>query len=86
MIDEQHAPVTTIYASNFRDVSATLRHIADQIDAGEWGVITDAALVLRAGRCEVFGFGPKAQASRSIATLEAGKAMLVRSIEDGFDG
>lgn len=49
--------VKTIYASNGRDIAATLRAIADQIEAGQFGDINQAALVLHGPTVEVFRLG-----------------------------
>lgn len=46
-------PVTSLW-----DISAKLRVIADQIDAGDYGECTSCAVVLRGAKgLDVFGFG-----------------------------
>lgn len=49
--------IVRIYDSNQRDVVATLRKIADNIEAGSYGDVLEAALVLNGGSVEVFGLG-----------------------------
>lgn len=51
------APVTTLFATNFRDIATTLRVIADQIEAGDYGEVKEGALVLSGASLEVFGLG-----------------------------
>lgn len=59
----QLAKVETLYESNFRDVPATLRKIAEEIESGAYGAVPSAALVLLCARSdnlgspEVFGLG-----------------------------
>lgn len=55
--------VTTLYTENPGQIAATLRSIADGIEAGEYGQIDQAALVLHLPDDEdpigVFGMGDK---------------------------
>lgn len=54
--------VVTLQASNFRDAAATLRVIADEIDAGTYGEVGLAAIALRGSldpeSVEIFAAGP----------------------------
>ena len=54
---DDETAVEHIYETNFRDISATLRRVADQIEAGEYGYIGTAALVLHGNTLEVFEIG-----------------------------
>lgn len=67
--------------SNFRDAAATLRVIADQIDAGEYGAIGCAGLVILGDTMEVFGMGPDSEARSVAMLLHAGFMRLSLSIE-----
>lgn len=49
--------VVTVYPSNRRDVVATLRAIADEVEAGKFGTVDQVALVLHGETVEVFGIG-----------------------------
>lgn len=51
------ATVTTLFGSNFRDIPTTLRIIAEQIEAGEFGEVKEGALVISGVSLEVFGLG-----------------------------
>lgn len=62
----QLAKIETIYKTNYRQVAATLRHIADQIDHEDFSRVESAALVIRCrpdrefnniGPVEIFGMG-----------------------------
>lgn len=57
--------VVTLHESNFRDVAATLRVIADDIEAGKHGEVGLAALVMRTSLdtddVEVFAAGPNSE-------------------------
>lgn len=79
-------PVTTIYPSNFREPAATLRVIADQIEAGEFGSVGCAALVLLGEKLEVFGMGPDSESPSVHYLLCSGAARLVSgALEHGRD-
>lgn len=75
------AKVVTLHESNFRDAAATLRVIADQIDAGEYGAIGCAGLVILGDTMEVFGMGPDSEAPSVAMLLHAGFMRLSLSIE-----
>lgn len=53
--------VVTLHESNYRDPVATLRLIADQIEAGEHGEVGCVALVVLGDELSVFGMGPDAE-------------------------
>ncbi len=72
--------VVELYASNSRDSSATLRRIADDIDAGMFGSVRELALVLNGSSVEVFGIGPEQDAGTTHLLLHAGAASMVRAV------
>jgi hypothetical protein len=79
-------PYTTLYESNMRDVPKTLRKIAKEIEAGEYGNVHEAALVLDTAKQSnfvVFGFGPQAGGAYStMAMLELGIGELRHNVYD----
>lgn len=74
--------VVPIYPSNFRQVPETLRRIADEVEAGTYGAIGCAGLVLLGDRVHVFGMGPDSAAPSVALLLHAGHASLSRAVED----
>ena len=76
------AEVHTIYETNFRNPAATLRVIADGIDAGQYGEVTQIALVLLGDTCEVFGAGIDADGSTSAMLLQAGAHRMIVQVAD----
>jgi hypothetical protein len=76
------AEVKTLFPSNYRDIVAMMRRVADQIEAGELGVAEDAVFVLQTDKAvEVYGWG-RAEVPTSIGLLELGKAKLFRVWRD----
>lgn len=54
----QLAEVKTLFQSNHRQVTETLRALADEIDAGRYGKVSELAVVLMSvGGLEVFAMG-----------------------------
>lgn len=51
------AEVKTLYNSNSRDIPATLRLIADQIESGEFGEPQAVTLVVQANKIDVCHLG-----------------------------
>lgn len=72
--------VKTIYESNFRDVPATLRRIADEIEAGSYGEVSCVGLVLLGDSLEVFGIGPDSEAPSIALVLNAGVMKLTMPV------
>lgn len=65
-----------------RDVPKMLRHTADAVERGEYGVASAAVLVLEIGNSadiEVFGFGDIPSTAHTVGLLEAAKIRLVRA-------
>ncbi|MND20873.1 hypothetical protein D3C76_47890 [compost metagenome] len=86
MADRQLAEVVTLYDSNYRDVPATLRRIADMIEHGNLAGAKEAALVVMApAGLEVFGLGD-ADATGAHYLLCCGAAKLqMPTIRHGDD-
>ena len=74
--------VVVLHKSNFRQVSASLRDIADWVDAGEYGEVGCCGLVLLGNKMEVFGFGSDSEAPSVALLLHAGFLRLSKSIEE----
>lgn len=87
MSDAKHlAEVVTLYESNSRDLVAKMRNMADQIEAGEWGDVRDAAFVIyRTGEegsgIDVFGWGVDQDAATTHLLLSAGALRLAKAVE-----
>lgn len=76
------ATVETIYDYNFRDVPKTLRYIAEQIEAGVYGKVSEAAFVLQSvDGVEIFGLGG-ADAGTSHLLFTAAAHKLIRPLLD----
>lgn len=74
--------VETLYDSNLRDPVATLRKIAAEIEAGDYGEVGSAALVLLGDKMEVFAMGPDSEAPSIALMLHAGFMRLSLAIEE----
>jgi hypothetical protein len=74
--------VVTLHESNFRDPAATLRVIADQIEAGKFGKVGCVALAVLGDTLEVFGAGVDSEPPSVAMTLYAGFARLSKAIEE----
>jgi hypothetical protein len=74
--------VVELYPSNYRDPVATLRLIADDIEAGKYGDVGSVGLVLLGDTMEVFGIGQDAEAPSIALLLHAGFMRLSRSLEE----
>lgn len=76
------AKVVQLYESNIRQpVEATLRLIADQIEAGDYGAVGTCALVVLGDKMEVFGFGEDSEPCAVAVLLQAGAMRMIRSVE-----
>lgn len=74
--------VVTLHESNFRDPVATLRNIADEIEAGKHGAVGCVGVAVLGDKLAVFGAGPDSEAPAVALVLHAGFAQLSRSIEE----
>ena len=73
--------VVTLYESNYRDPAATLRKIADEIDAGEYGEVGCLGVVLLGDTLEVFGAGPDSDGTSVAVVLQAAAMRLTSAVE-----
>lgn len=74
--------VVPLYESNHRDPAATLRRIADEIEAGQYGDVRSAAVVLLGGTMEVFGMGSDAEGPSIGMLLHSGFMRISKAIEE----
>jgi hypothetical protein len=72
--------VVPLYESNFRDVAATLRCIADDVEKGCYGAVGTAGVVLLADQLEVFGMGLDSDGCSVACVLQAGATKLITPI------
>lgn len=76
------AEVIVLHGSNYRDPVATIRKIADEIEAGKYGGVGCVGVVLLGDTMEVFGAGEDSEAPSVALLLHAGFLRLSRSIEE----
>jgi hypothetical protein len=69
--------VVELYSSNFRDVAETLRKVADEVDAGEFGAIGCCAIAMLGDQLEVIACGPDAEGPSAATVLWAGGMKLM---------
>lgn len=77
-----HLKVVSLYETNFRDPVAALRRIADEMEAGDYGAVGSAAVVLLGDTMEVFGMGEDSEAPSTALLLHAGFMRLSKSVEE----
>lgn len=73
--------VVSLHESNYRDPVATLRKIADEIEAGDFGSVGCVAVTILGDTMEVFGMGPDSEAPSVALLLHAGFLRLSGAIE-----
>lgn len=73
--------VVPLYESNLRDPVAELRHIADQMEAGEYGEVASATLITMGDTMEVFSFGAESDAGSAALLLQAALIRLCTAVE-----
>lgn len=69
--------VITLHKSNHRQAAPTLRKIADEIEAGEYGKVGSIAVALLGDRLEVFAAGPDADGTAVACLLQAGAKVFL---------
>jgi hypothetical protein len=72
--------LVVLHETNFRQPAATLRVIADEIEAGQYGAVGEVAIALLGTRLEVFCAGPNADATSAACLLQAGANKLIAAI------
>lgn len=73
--------VVELYPSNFRDPVATLRRIADKLEAGEYGAVGTVGVVVLGDTMEVFGAGEDSEPPSVAILLHAGFMRLAGALE-----
>lgn len=81
MSETKLAEVVSLYETNSRDIPAMLRKMAEDIEAGRYGEVGEAALVLYGDTLEVFGWGSAQDGTSSSLLLQAGAMRLIRAVE-----
>lgn len=79
-MSEDTLKVVALFESNRRDVSATLRAIADEIDAGKYGEVRQFAAVIDGAGVQVFGSGEDDNIKAAIGLLQVGAQCLVNTV------
>ena len=74
--------VVSLYDSNSRDPVATLRRLADDIEAGVYGDVGCVGVVVLGDRLNVFGMGPDSEAPSVGMVLHAGFMDLSRAMQE----
>ena len=74
------APVLVAYERNFRDPVSTLRLLADDIEAGKYGDVSQVAAVVLGDTCEVFGAGPGCEGDSIALLLQAGAHRMIAQV------
>jgi len=72
--------IVTLYETNHRDPVATLRRIADEIEAGTFGAVGCIGVVIMADQLHVFGAGIDSDAPSVVCVLQAGVGALLDTI------
>lgn len=75
------AEVVTLYETNARNVLAMLRGLADDIEAGKYGEVGEAAAVINGETVEVFGWGSVQDGASTAILLQAGAMRIIRAVE-----
>jgi hypothetical protein len=72
--------VVVLHESNYRQPAATLRVIADEIEAGVYGHVGSLAVALLGDRLEVFAAGQDSDPTSAACVLQAGANKLIQAI------
>lgn len=75
------AEVVQLYDSNIRDPAATLRKIADSIEAGEYGDVGCVVVALLGDTMECFGAGPDSEGASAALLFHAAFMRLSGAVE-----
>lgn len=76
------AEVIPLYESNYRDPAATLRVIADEIEAGNYGDVLEIGIAMNTGTSlEIFGTGPNSDAGTMCLLFTAALHKFARTID-----
>lgn len=75
------AELVTLYDTNVRDPVATLRKIADEIEAGKYGEVGCLTVALLGDTMEVFAAGPDSDGPAAAVLHQAAVTRIVNAIE-----
>ncbi len=73
--------VVTLRDTSLSDVPGMLRKTADAIEAGEYGEVAGAVLILQIGEnedLEIFAFGRMPTTAHTVGLMEAAKIRMIR--------
>lgn len=76
------ATILRLYETNFRDPVATIRKIADEIEAGKYGAVGSLALVLLGDQMEVFSAGEDSEPCSTALLLHSGFLRISKAVEE----
>lgn len=76
------AKLHVIREHTLRDIPATLRAIADELESGAYGEASGCAVVLDAEQLEVFYAGSGEAAPNTHLLLHAGAAKMMKAVMD----
>ncbi len=74
--------IIRLYETNFRDPVATIRKIADEIEAGKYGAVGSLALVFVGNQMEVFSAGEDSEPCSTALLLHSGFLRLSKAVEE----
>lgn len=77
------ATLHVLPSAQLQDVPEMLRRLADSVEAGEYGEVTEAVVVMPGDALEVFGFGT-ADGNYAHYLLACGQRKLEKPMFDGF--
>lgn len=72
--------VITLHEHNYRQAAPTLRKIADEIEAGDYGAVGTVAIALLGDRLEVFAAGPDSDGTSAACVLQAGANKIINAL------
>lgn len=76
------AEVIPLYESNYRDPAATLRVIADEIEAGKYGEVHEIALIMNTeDSVELFGMGKDHDTGTLCLLINAAMHKLAKAVD-----
>ena len=84
MTQDKELKVIDLRQSNYRDIVATLRVIAQQIEDGKYGEVQDCALVLQGSTLDVFHTG-SGDAGLAHLLFAVGQRRLEHAIMNHYD-
>lgn len=73
--------VVDLPVTDLRDPAKVLRRIADEIDAGDYGIVTSLGVVSYGDTLEVFGAGQDSQGTTIALLFNAAALRFAREIE-----